>query len=162
MLRNSCTDPYLFQDHCTKHFLPRRCLCSVVQPRMEKYAGGYLVTKRLAATLLLAAVGLAVAVGLITYYAGPAQPASTPQPEPEPVAEPGAEPEPEAASGPGKEKVRDVRLPVHLAPLHYTVDLVPFIQPDNFTIRGYTEIGTLAHSYRRGAVQSEAAKHLQS
>jgi len=107
---------------------------------MEKYAGGYLVTKRLAATLLLAAVGLAVAVGLITYYAGPAQPASTPQPEPEPVAEPGAEPEPEAASGPGKEKVRDVRLPVHLAPLHYTVDLVPFIQPDNFTIRGYTEI----------------------
>ena len=38
------------------------------------------------------------------------------------------------------EKVRDVRLPRHLEPEKYTVRLVPFIIPDNFTINGYTEI----------------------
>ena len=33
-------------------------------------------------------------------------------------------------------KVMDVRLPSHLKPLHYRVSLVPFIIPNNFTIKG--------------------------
>eukprot|EP00092_Neocalanus_flemingeri_P064412 GFUD01078167.1.p1 GENE.GFUD01078167.1~~GFUD01078167.1.p1 ORF type:complete len:930 (-),score=265.24 GFUD01078167.1:347-3136(-) len=37
-------------------------------------------------------------------------------------------------------KVTDVRLPTHLVPLDYKLELVPFITPDNFTIRGYAEI----------------------
>ena len=37
-------------------------------------------------------------------------------------------------------QVKDVRLPIHLNPLSYKVQLVPFIIPDNYTIRGYTEI----------------------
>ena len=37
-------------------------------------------------------------------------------------------------------KVTDVRLPNHLEPVNYKLDLVPFILPDNFTIRGYVEI----------------------
>merc|ERR1712038_235814 len=37
-------------------------------------------------------------------------------------------------------KVTDVRLPNHLEPVNYKLDLVPFIIPDNFTIRGYVEI----------------------
>ena len=37
-------------------------------------------------------------------------------------------------------KVTDVRLPSHLEPVNYKLDLVPFILPDNFTIRGYVEI----------------------
>jgi len=37
-------------------------------------------------------------------------------------------------------KVTDVRLPSHLEPVNYKLDLVPFIIPDNFTIRGYVEI----------------------
>ena len=37
-------------------------------------------------------------------------------------------------------KVTDVRLPSHLEPVNYKLDLVPFLIPDNFTIRGYVEI----------------------
>ena len=37
----------------------------------------------------------------------------------------------------------DVRLPTHLLPVLYTLHLVPFIIPDNFTIRGYVEIEML-------------------
>ena len=33
-------------------------------------------------------------------------------------------------------QVTDVRLPRHLEPEHYRVRLVPFIKPDNYTIRG--------------------------
>ena len=40
-------------------------------------------------------------------------------------------------------KVRDVRLPRHLEPLHYNLELVPFLIPDNFTIRGAVEIEVL-------------------
>ena len=47
------------------------------------------------------------------------------------------EPEPE----PQPAKVTDVRLPTHLEPLTYRLELVPFIIPDNFTIRGLVEIG---------------------
>ena len=32
--------------------------------------------------------------------------------------------------------VKDVRLPSHLRPISYNVSLVPFIIPDNYTIRG--------------------------
>ena len=34
----------------------------------------------------------------------------------------------------------DVRLPSHLKPLHYRVSLVPFIIPNNFTIKGSVTI----------------------
>ena len=34
-----------------------------------------------------------------------------------------------------------MRLPTHLEPLTYRLELVPFIIPDNFTIRGLVEIG---------------------
>jgi len=109
---------------------------------MEKYGDRYLVTKKLALTLLLFALGVCVAVGLIVYYAGVGGGEAGPgdqqehagQPEPEP--EPEAEPEP----GPAKAKVRDVRLPRHLVPVNYKLELVPFIVPDNFSIRGYAEI----------------------
>jgi len=109
---------------------------------MEKYGDRYLVTKKLALTLLLFAVGVCVAVGLLVYYAGVGggelgpgdQQEHEGQPEPEPEAE--AEPEPE----PTKAKVRDVRLPRHLVPVNYKLELVPFIVPDNFSIRGYAEI----------------------
>ena len=37
-------------------------------------------------------------------------------------------------------KVTDVRLPTHLAPIHYQLRLVPFIIPDNFTIKGNVAI----------------------
>ena len=40
-------------------------------------------------------------------------------------------------------KVTDVRLPRHLEPLHYNLELVPFLIPDNFTIRGGVEIEVL-------------------
>ena len=36
--------------------------------------------------------------------------------------------------------MRDVRLPRHLKPELYTVELLPFIIPDNFTIRGRLEL----------------------
>ena len=48
-------------------------------------------------------------------------------------------PEPEPGSH-RKAKVVDVRLPTHLVPELYTLELVPFIVPDNFTIRGHVEI----------------------
>lgn len=34
----------------------------------------------------------------------------------------------------------EYRLPTHLRPTVYTIHLTPFIEPDNFTIRGSTEI----------------------
>ena len=40
-------------------------------------------------------------------------------------------------------KVKDVRLPTHLEPLHYNLELVPFLIPDTFTIRGQVEIEVL-------------------
>eukprot|EP00095_Tigriopus_kingsejongensis_P012300 maker-scaffold692_size110616-snap-gene-0.19 protein:Tk12300 transcript:maker-scaffold692_size110616-snap-gene-0.19-mRNA-1 annotation:"aminopeptidase n" len=39
-----------------------------------------------------------------------------------------------------KAKVKDVLLPTHMIPFKYKVQLVPFIIPDNYTIKGYTEI----------------------
>ena len=48
-----------------------------------------------------------------------------------------AEPEAEPSS---HLKVTDVRLPRHLVPESYRLKLIPFIVPDNFTIRGYVEV----------------------
>jgi len=93
--------------------------------------------------LLLFAFSVCVAVGLLVYFVGVgggggqdegAGHHHAVQPEPEP------EPEPEAEPGHSKAKVTDVRLPTHLAPVNYKLELVPFIIPDNFTIRGYAEI----------------------
>jgi len=37
-------------------------------------------------------------------------------------------------------QVKDVRLPSHLTPEYYRVHLIPFIIPDNYTIKGTTDI----------------------
>ena len=79
-------------------------------------------------------LGTCLAVGLIVYYAVVAElhcPASGEGPSP------GA-PAHEAKSS--KSKVSDVLLPRHLWPINYKLELVPFIIPDNFTIRGSVEI----------------------
>ncbi len=36
--------------------------------------------------------------------------------------------------------VRDIRLPPHIEPVRYEVELTPFLDPDNFTIRGYVKM----------------------
>merc|ERR1719369_214209 len=46
----------------------------------------------------------------------------------------------EPVPGNKKPTVTNVRLPTHLVPQNYKLELVPFIIPDNFTIRGYVEI----------------------
>ena len=42
--------------------------------------------------------------------------------------------------------MRDVRLPTHLKPELYEVKLLPFIIPDNFTIRGHLELTLVCES----------------
>jgi len=100
---------------------------------VEKYGDRYLVTRKLAVTLVSLAISACVLVGLITYYAAMAAM------DRQIIPDPSTEPEPEPGSQ-AKEKVTDVRLPTHLIPELYTLQLVPFIIPDNFTIRGYVEI----------------------
>ena len=73
------------------------------------------------------------------HYYHAARPATTTIAESEPI----AEPEPTAAKK--HKKVTDVRLPRHLTPELYTLQLVPFIIPDNFTIRGHVEIRMLCN-----------------
>ena len=91
----------------------------------------------MAGILLGIAVGCCVLIGLVTFYAARADLPTTDDREPT------AEPEPTAA---GKhQKVTDVRLPRHLSPELYTLELVPFIVPDNFTIRGNVEIQMLCN-----------------
>ena len=85
------------------------------------------------------AVGCCILVGLVTFYAARGSDGPTTE-----DGEPTAEPEPTAAAGKHK-KVTDVRLPRHLSPELYTLELVPFIIPDNFTIRGNVEIRMLCN-----------------
>ena len=110
---------------------------------MEKYGERYLVTKKLALTLLVFALAACVAVGLVVYYVGVEGDIDShhePIAEPEPAGEPEPEPSKESKPATSKPKVTDVRLPTHLVPLKYKLELVPFIIPDNFTIRGYAEV----------------------
>jgi len=107
---------------------------------MEKYGNKFLFSKKLLVILGLLFVAWSVAIGLIVYYAGVSNinqgdgVASEAEPEPEATAEPNSQPAVAA------KKVTDVRLPRHLLPERYTLKLVPFLKPDNFTIRGYVEI----------------------
>ena len=79
-----------------------------------------------------------VAVGLIVYYVGVSgNSSSTSSSDPEPGAKASVS------------KVRDVRLPTHLEPVNYKLELVPFIIPDNFTIRGQAEIQVTCHQPSR-------------
>ena len=48
-----------------------------------------------------------------------------------------------STTSPEVAKVKDVRLPGHLEPLHYSLELTPFLVPDNFTIRGQVEMEVL-------------------
>ena len=106
---------------------------------VEKYGDRYLVTKKLALTLVVFALTACAAVGILVYYVGVADVTETASDsghdsDPEPSVEP--EPEPTTV----RAKLTDVRLPTHLVPLKYKLELVPFIIPDNFTIRGYAEV----------------------
>ena len=60
------------------------------------------------------AVACCVLIGVVTFYAARAVDDSEPTPEPEPNAS-------------KHQKVTDVRLPRHLTPENYTLELVPFI-----------------------------------
>ena len=83
------------------------------------------------------AVGCCVLIGVVTFYAARADAPTVDD------SEPAAEPEPTASK---HQKVTDVRLPRHLTPELYTLQLVPFIIPDNFTIRGDVEIRMLCNA----------------
>ena len=119
---------------------------------MKKYEGRYLVSQKLALALFLFAVGACIAVGVVVYYVGVEEFTKSEQKNYALVAKSlhnknavksSGEPEPEpeqSSSALSKPKVTDVRLPSHLVPLNYKLDLVPFIIPDNFTIRGYAEV----------------------
>ena len=73
-------------------------------------------------------------MGLIVYYAGVAE---LQCPDPGQGTGPAV---PAHGAKSSKSKVRDVLLPRHLHPINYKLELVPFIIPDNFTIRGKVEI----------------------
>ena len=75
-------------------------------------------------------------MGLIVYYAGVASLDCMDSPQ---------DPADSAQTGvkSTKSKITDVLLPRHLQPINYKLELVPFIIPDNFTIRGSVEIEIL-------------------
>ena len=72
-------------------------------------------------------------VGIIVYYAGLASLDCSTQTEEKALTS-------RHAPTSSKTKVSDVLLPTHLKPIDYKLQLVPFIIPDNFTIRGSVEI----------------------
>ena len=110
------------------------------------------MSQKLALVLFLFAVGACVAVGVVVYYVGLEEFTKSEQNhnalaaknlQKQNAVKSSGEPEPEpelSSSALSKPKVTDVRLPSHLVPLNYKLDLVPFIIPDNFTIRGYAEV----------------------
>ena len=106
---------------------------------VEKYGDKYLVTKKLVLTLLVFSLATCIAVGVLLYYVGVAEGSkavidSEDKPDPEAPAEL------DSVHKTGSAKLTDVRLPRHLVPLKYKLELVPFIIPDNFTIRGFAEV----------------------
>lgn len=104
---------------------------------MSKSSDRISIPKWLCLLLVLFFLISCVAVGLIVYHLGlPDSNSSSSDPQ-----EPVAEPEPQQKSA----KVTDVRLPVHLEPIKYKLELVPFIIPNNFTIRGNVKIQVLCH-----------------
>ena len=95
------------------------------------------MTKKLGLILFVFALAVCVGVGLVVYFLGV-------EGGPE-VAE--AEPTREPDSTTAEAKVTNVRLPTHLVPVNYKLELVPFIIPDNFSIRGYAEVSVAQTSY---------------
>jgi len=99
------------------------------------------VRKKVAYVLGFLAVASCIVVGLVVYYAGvmgletqcllPGSQSSTGGDNSKPDT---------GVDKPKKPKVRDVRLPRHLKPELYKLELLPFIIPDNFTIRGHLEL----------------------
>ena len=107
----------------------------------------YNISKKSCYAFLFLAIAACVIVGLLVYYAG--------LPDCVKVSD-GAN----GGKGDGdasgqkdktgkKAKVTDVLLPRHLNPLSYNVRLVPFIVPDNYTIKGYVDIKMKAESSGR-------------
>jgi len=93
--------------------------------------GEYMVSKKIVWLLGIAAVGSFALVAVITYLATSAGlQQSSEEGDRLPVSVELEE----------HQKVTDVRLPRHLVPKKYTLSLVPFIIPDNFTIKGYVEV----------------------
>jgi len=93
------------------------------------------IPKWLCFVLGLLFLGTCLAVGLVVHYAGPPGHQC-----PAPGQGPGGPAAPATGAKSSKSKVRDVLLPRHLNPINYKLELVPFIIPDNFTIRGSVEI----------------------
>jgi len=100
----------------------------------ENNGGGFHISKKIGYALTLIVVAAIVIVGLLVYYVGVMAVVSD---DANCLATTVMD---ETTSKPTKEKVKDVRLPTHLKPLHYRVSLVPFIIPDNFTIKGSISI----------------------
>jgi len=108
---------------------------------MGTYGNKYLVSKKLAAVLLFFFVAWSVGLGLIVYYAGVANL------DINQVSEAGSlSLKDETNPSESKAKVTDVRLPRHLVPEQYDLQLTPFIIPDNWTINGYVEITMVCKS----------------
>eukprot|EP00088_Acartia_fossae_P031208 TRINITY_DN3213_c0_g1_i1.p1 TRINITY_DN3213_c0_g1~~TRINITY_DN3213_c0_g1_i1.p1 ORF type:complete len:964 (+),score=231.16 TRINITY_DN3213_c0_g1_i1:49-2940(+) len=101
---------------------------------MGSYGNKYLVSKKVAGALLFFFVIWSVALALIVYYAG-VQNNDASQDDAISAASSSSD-----GSSKKKDKVTDVRLPLHLVPEQYNLRLVPFIIPDNFTIKGDVEI----------------------
>jgi len=109
---------------------------------MGTYGNKYLVSKKIVGALALFFVVWSLAVGLVVFYAGVAN-QNNEQNDSGTNKISGAEAVSSQSKSVAKAKVTDVRLPLHLIPEQYTVKLVPFIIPDNFTIKGYVEIDML-------------------
>ena len=106
---------------------------------VEKYGDRYLVTKKLVLTLLVFSLATCIAVGVLLYYVGLAE-GSKAVVDTEDEVDHAASAEPDSVHKTGPTKLTDVRLPRHLVPLKYKLELVPFIVPDNFTIRGFAQV----------------------
>jgi len=104
---------------------------------MGSYGNKYLVSKKVASALLLFFVIWSVGLALVVYYAG-ATPNNTYK-----VVEEEPSSSTQVKKTENKAKITDVRLPVHLLPEQYNLQLIPFIVQNNFTIDGYVEISML-------------------
>ena len=100
---------------------------------------GWHVSRKTGYTLGALAVLACILVGVIVYHAGVKGYECVPDDGAVALGNTGSVEGKEDGHGNKKQKVRDVRLPTHLLPEKYVVKLVPFIIPDNYTIKGYSE-----------------------
>jgi len=123
---------------------------------MEKYGNKFLLSKKILGLLGFLFVVWSISLGLVVYYAGVANLDD----QGSGIAEPKAEPEP----APKSDKVTDATLflPTHLVPLVYRLRLIPFIMPDNFTVKGDVEIEMDCESAGRNITVHSADMDIQN